>query len=62
MITNEQDELDIFKVYGNYKISADDFGSLIGYLKENSILMITCEDESAEGGYINRRVIFAEPL
>ncbi len=62
MITDKHNELISFKVYGNYKISADDFSSISGYLKENSLLMITCEDEAAEGGYINRRVILAEPL
>lgn len=62
MVSNVRDELISFKVYGNYKISTDDFGSIIDYLKENTLVMITCEDESAEGGYINRRVILAEPL
>ena len=62
MVSDAQDELIFFKVYGNYKVSADDFGSITGYLKENTMLMITCEDESAEGGYLNRRIILAEPL
>ena len=62
MVSNIWNELISFKVYGNYKIKADNFDSIIGYLKENTLLMITCEDESPEGGYLNRRVILAEPL
>ena len=62
MVSNVRDELISFKVYGNYKVNADGFDSITEYLKENTLLMITCEDESPEGGYLNRRVILAEPL
>lgn len=51
-----------YSVYGNYKIPADGFASIMGNLKENSLVLITCEDESVEGGYLNRRIIFAEKL
>ena len=30
--------------------------------EENTLVLITCENESARGGYLNRRVIFAKPV
>ena len=27
--------------------------------EENGLVLVTCENESPEGGYLNRRVIFA---
>ena len=62
MITDARNNSSIFKVYGNYKIASNGFESLADELRENALVMITCEDESAEGGYINRRVVLAEPL
>ncbi len=61
-IIDENNEMQSFKIYANYKISYDGFATIIDNLKENSLVLITCEDESAEGGYINRRIIFAEPI
>ena len=29
---------------------------------DNSLVLITCENEAAQGGYINRRVVFAVPV
>ena len=61
-ITDADQTLKSFKVYGNYKIPTDGFSAISGFLKENTLVLITCEDESVDGEYINRRVIFAEPL
>jgi hypothetical protein len=33
---------------------------IAGDLKENMLVLITCEDESIDGGYLSRRVILAE--
>lgn len=60
-ITNRENELYAYKVYGNYKIAADDFAAIAGDVHEHTLILITCEDEAAEGGYLNRRVIFADP-
>jgi hypothetical protein len=30
--------------------------------EENTLVLITCENESADGGYLNRRVVFAKPV
>ena len=62
MITDASDAGLIYKVYGNYKIASDGFAEIAGEVRENSLVLITCEDESTEGGYLNRRVILAEPL
>ena len=62
MITDEDNMMRIYRVYGNYKITSNNFASVAGNVRENALVLITCEDESVEGGYLNRRVIFAEPL
>ncbi len=59
MVTSENGTMLRYSVYGNYRIASDDFASLAGELRPNSLVMITCEDESIGGGYINRRVILA---
>ena len=51
----------IYRVYGIYKIASNGFASIAEDLRENALVMITCEDESVSGGYLNRRVVFAEP-
>ena len=42
----------------------DDFEKLaaIAGQEVNSLVLITCENESAEGGYLHRRAVFARPL
>ena len=61
-IAGREQEMYVYKVYGNYKIPADGFASIAGDVHENTLILITCEDESVEGGYLNRRVIFADPI
>ena len=62
MITDADNEMRIYKVYGNYKIASDGFAEIAPAVRENALVLITCEDESVEGGYLNRRVVLAEPL
>jgi len=62
MITDEENTLDIYRVYGNYKIPSDGFADVAEHLRPNTLVLMTCEDESINGGYLNRRVVFAEPL
>ena len=62
LITDAGDSLLIYKVYGNYKIASDGFSEIADAVRENALVLITCEDESVDGGYLNRRVILAEPL
>ena len=49
-----------FVVYANELFAADDIDGLLSYARPGCMIMITCEDEAIEGGYLNRRVIFAE--
>ena len=49
-----------FVVYANEKFAEDDIDGLGAFVKPGCMILITCEDESVEGGYLNRRVIFAE--
>ena len=49
-----------FVVYANEKFAADDIAGLLSYARPGCMILITCEDESIDGGYLNRRVIFAE--
>ena len=51
-------------MYANEKIEEDDFTGLYRLANrwEDSLTMITCEDERESGGYANRRVIAAKPL
>ncbi len=51
-----------FRVYANVLYDADAFSEarLKAAERENSLVLITCESESSEGGYLHRRVVFAE--
>ena len=49
-----------FVVYANEKFAEDDVEGLLEMARPGCMILITCEDESIEGGYLNRRVIFAE--
>ncbi len=61
-LADENNKLYMYKISGSYKIDADGFSSIAGDLGENTLVMITCEDEAVSGGYLHRRVIFADPL
>ena len=62
LLTDVRDNLQVYKVYGNYQIASDGFASIVEEVRENALVLITCEDESIDGGYLHRRVIMAEPL
>lgn len=62
MVNDRHDRMQMYKVYDNSKIAADGFASVADKLRENALVLITCEDESVNGGYLSRRVILAEPL
>lgn len=63
-IRTDRNELMIFEVYSNEKINEYDYEALYraGSLYDNTITLLTCEDERAEGGYINRRIVSARKL
>lgn len=60
---NERNEMEHFRVYANEKVAKNDIDSLIRIASQSdrSLTLITCEDESIEGGYANRRIIAAAP-
>ena len=62
MVTDARNGMQMYRVYGNYKIASNAFASIAGNVRENALVLITCEDESVDGGYLNRRVILAEPV
>ena len=61
-LTDENAKLYTYNVSGNYKIDTDGFALIAGDLGENTLVMITCEEEAVSGGYLYRRVILADPL
>ena len=59
-IRGAKDASRTFVVYANEKFAEEDIEGLLSYVKPGCMILITCEDESINGGYLNRRVIFAE--
>ena len=57
-------ELKLFRVFANELLEPNDMVKLasIAEQEENTLVLVTCENESADGGYLNRRVVFAKPL
>ncbi|MBQ4514112.1 MAG: metallophosphoesterase [Anaerolineaceae bacterium] len=62
MVTDARNGMQMYRVYGNYKIASNAFASVAENVRDSALVLITCEDESADGGYLNRRVILAEPV
>ena len=62
MVNDRFNRMQMYRVYSNVKISADGFDTIADSVRTNALVLITCEDESVDGGYLNRRVIFAEPM
>ena len=62
-IVDEENALQIFRVYAVGKIAEDDIAGFEKIAREgnDSLILITCEGERPEGGYANRRVVAAEP-
>lgn len=56
--------LRLFRVYANELLEPNDMEKLasIAEQESNTLVLVTCENESVEGGYLNRRVVFAKPL
>ena len=53
-----------FSVFANEILEPDGFDVLaaIAEREPGSLVLVTCENESIGGGYLNRRVVFAKPL
>ena len=50
-----------YEVYGNQKIGSHDVKALeeAAVIYENTLTLLTCEDERPEGGYASRRIVSA---
>ena len=61
MVSNGDGSMMLFRVYANELLEPDDTERLAAVAAEgeNTLVLVTCENESAEGGYLNRRVVFA---
>lgn len=53
-----------FRVFANELLGPYDMKAIaaIAEREENTLVLITCENESAGGGYLNRRAVFAKPV
>ena len=60
MITDQRGAMQTWHVYKSAKVPADGFAKIVDEIKDNALALITCEDESPDGGYLNRRVVLAE--
>lgn len=56
--------LQIYSVYANELLEPDDVDKMaaIAQTEENTLVLVTCENEMIEGGYQNRRAVFAKPV
>ena len=56
--------LRLFRVYANELMAPNDMEKLASVAEQemNTLVLVTCENESVDGGYLNRRVVFAKPL
>ena len=61
MVSGRDGSMKLFRVYANELLDPDDMERVaaVAALGENTLVLVTCENESARGGYLNRRVIFA---
>ncbi len=52
-----------FYVYASLLLDPDDTETMAvtAEREENTLVLVTCENESAQGGYLNRRAVFAKP-
>ena len=60
LITDNRGAMQTWHVYKSAKVPADGFAKIVDEIKDNALALITCEDESPDGGYLNRRVVLAE--
>ena len=60
-VTDDDGSILIFQVYANEKIGSHDYDGLWKVASEydNTLTLLTCEDERAEGGYASRRAVAA---
>ena len=52
----------MFSVFANELLAPDDFRTMaaIAETEPNTLVLVTCENETLDGGYLNRRAVFAK--
>lgn len=62
-VADENGSLKLFRVYANLLLDPDDLETMAALAgqEENALALVTCENESEAGTYLNRRVVFAKP-
>ncbi len=62
-VRSADNELMSFTVYANESVEPYGFTEIASAAENEpgSLILLTCENESVEGGYLNRRVVFAKP-
>ena len=60
-VRDKRNNLQTFVVFANEKLAETDISSFARITEafDNVLVMITCEDERPEGGYVNRRIVVA---
>ena len=62
-VSGANGSIQYFRVYANELLGTDDIAkpAAAAGQEANSLVLVTCENESVEGGCLNRRVVFAKP-
>ena len=57
-------EVKNFRIFANERLASDDMPKLLSIAEQeaDTLVLVTCENESKDGGYLNRRVVFAKPF
>ncbi len=63
-LTAADGSMKTYEVYANAQFDAEDFAGVVEQASEyeDSLALITCEDETIDGGYAHRRVVFAKEI
>ena len=59
MVREESGALKLFRVYANELLEPDDMERLSALAGDDALVLLTCENESPSGTYLNRRAVFA---
>ena len=64
LVSGSDGSVQIFRVFANELLKPGDMEKLASVAGEgkNTLVLVTCENESSDGGYLDRRVIFAGQL
>ncbi len=62
IVSGPNGKMKLFRVYASELLNPDGAEKLVSVAEResNSLVLLTCENETAEGGYLNRRAVFAK--